>query len=358
MKIAQVGSLWENTPPPLYGGTERIVSFLTEGLVARGHEVTLFAAGTSHTKAKLVSVYPRPLFRDHIAWTNLMYPLLHITEAFDHADEFDIIHIHLNKSSDYLALPLAQPMKQKVVFTLHFPYPASQNRIDRHAVLQKYNDLNYVSISNSQRKGGRNLNWVATVYNGIDLSPFTFHLKPQDYLLWLGKFNPDKGTKEAIEAAKKAGRKILIAGAIDNLEGADFVYWEKEVKPLIDGKTVVFVGEVDDAEKNKLCGEAYAFLNPIKWNEPFGLVMVEAMAAGCPVISFAQGAAPELIRDGETGFLVNSVDEMAAAVEKIPTIDRNHCRHHVEKHFTKEIMTKNYESIYQQIITPINSISP
>lgn len=354
MKIAQVAPLWENIPPPLYGGTERIVYNLTEGLVKRGHEVTLFACGTSKTSARLAAVYPRPLFRDHIAWTNLMYPLLNITEAFDRAGEFDVIHVHLNKSSDYLALPLAVPIKHKVVFTLHFPYPASQDRADRRAVLQKYKDLQYLSISNSQRRSGENLNWIATVYNGIDLAPFHLNTSPKDYLLWLGKFNPDKGTKEAIQTAKKAGRPILIAGAIDKLEGADFDYWEKEVKPLIDNTQVKFVGEVDDVAKNDLYGHAYAFLNPIKWNEPFGLVMVEAGACGTPVISFANGAAPELIKDAATGFLVDNVDQMVGAIGKIGQIDRTACRSHVEANFTSEIMVTNYEKVYKMIFSTKN----
>lgn len=354
MKIAQVAPLWENIPPPLYGGTERIVSSVSEELVKKGHDVTLFAVGTSQTKAKLVSVYPRPLFRDRIPWTNIMYPLLNITEAFDRASAFDIIHVHLNKSSDYLALPLAIPIKHKVVFTLHFPYPAGQKRTDRHEVFQKYKDLQYISISNSQRQGGENLNWVATVYNGIDLTPFTLNLSPKDYLLWLGKFNPDKGTKEAISAAKKANRKIIIAGAIDKLEGADFEYWEKEIKSLIDDDQVVFVGEVDDVKKNELYGNAYAFLNPIQWNEPFGLVMVEAGACGAPVISFKNGAAAELIRDGETGYLVDGIDQMVEAIGKINHINRAACRKHVESRFTAEIMTANYEKTYEMIFSTKN----
>ncbi|HLC94164.1 MAG TPA: glycosyltransferase family 4 protein [Patescibacteria group bacterium] len=352
MKIAQIAPLWENIPPTLYGGTERIVHSLTEGLVKRGHEVTLFATGSSKTSARLVSVYPRSLFRDGVTWTNIMYPLLNITQCFDRQSEFDIIHMHLNKSSDYLSLPLARQFPHKVVFTLHFPYPASQARHDRHLVLQKYKDLQYISISNSQRKGGENLNWVATVYNGIDMSHFHLNSNAsKDYLLWVGKFNPDKGTKEAIEAARLAKRKIMIAGAVDNLEGADFEYWDKHVKPLIDNKQVIFAGEVDDLKKDDLYGNAYCFLNPITWNEPFGLVMTEAMATGCPVISFAQGAAPELIIDGKTGFVVSSVDEMVAKIRDVDHIDRAFCRRHVEQHFTDGIMVENYEKVYKDLIS-------
>ena len=349
LRIAQVGSLWENTPPDKYGGTERIVSALTEGLVARGHDVTLFACGTAKTKAKLVSIYPRPLFRDGVPWTNLMYPLLNITEAFDREKEFDILHVHLNKSSDYLALPIAKPIKNKVFFTLHFPYPISQNRIDRHQVLQKYKDLNFISISNAQRKGGENLNWVGTVYNGVDIKSLQFNPTPKDYFLWLGKFNPDKGTKEAILAAKQAGVKLLVAGAIDKLEGADFQYYQ-EVKPLIDEKQIVFVSEVKEQDKSRLFGEAIAFLNPIKWNEPFGLVIAEALACGTPVISFRQGAAPEIITDGETGFFVDNIDQMVQKINQVKNISREKCRQRIEQNFTTEIMVNNYEAIYKRLL--------
>ncbi len=349
LRIAQVGTIWENTPPPKYGGTERIVHYLTEGLVKKGYDVTLFATGASKTAAKLRSVYPNALFRDGIPWRNLMYPLLHITEAFDHHEEFDIIHVHLNKSSDYLALPLAKLIKQKVVFTLHFPYPTPQNRPDRNLVFQKYKDLNYVSISNSQRRGGENLNWLGTVYNGVDTSLYTFNPKPESHFLWLGKFNPDKGVKEAILAAKKAGVKLLIAGAIDKLEGEDFRYYNEEVKPLIDNQQINYIGELNDSTKNKVYGEAVGFLNPIKWNEPFGLVMAESMAAGTPVIGFANGAAPEIIVDRETGYLVNSVDEMAERIPHIREIERLKCRERIENHFTVEQMVEGYCKIYQRL---------
>lgn len=351
LRIAQLGTIWENTPPPKYGGTERIVHYLTEGLVKDGYDVTLFATGASKTAAKLRSIYPNALFRDGIPWKNLMYPLLHITEAFDHEAEFDIIHVHLNKSSDYMALPLAKPVKQKVVFTLHFPYPVSQHRFDRHRVFQKYKDLNYVSISNSQRLGGENLHWVDTVYNGVDTSLYTFNPIPKDYFLWLGKFNPDKGVKEAIMAAKKANVKLLVAGTIDNLEGEDFRYYNEEVKPLIDNKQIVYIGELDDNTKNKVYGEAVGFLNPIKWNEPFGLVMAESLATGTPVISFKNGAAPEIIVDRESGFLVDNVDQMAERIAHIREIERIKCRRRIEEKFTVEKMVKGYEKVYNKIKT-------
>lgn len=349
MRIALISTPWIKVPPVGYGGTEAVVTNLTEGLVKKGHDVTLFATGASKTSAKLRSIYPNALFRDGVPWTNIMYILLHITEVFDHHEEFDIIHIHLNKSSDYIALPLAKPIKNKVVFTLHFPYPTSQNRKDRHLVLQKYKDFNYVSISNSQRSGGENLNWLGTVYNGVDTSLYTFNPNPKDYFLWLGKFNPDKGAKEAILAAKKAGVKLLVAGAVDNLEGEDSRYYNEEVKPLIDNKQVVYVGELDDQAKNKIYGEAVGFLNPIKWNEPFGLVMAESMATGTPVIGFKNGAAPEIIVDRETGFLVSTVDEMVERISHIREIERLKCRQRIENNFTIEQMINGYCKIYQRI---------
>lgn len=348
--IAQVAPLWENVPPLYYGGTERIVSYLTEGLVKQDHDVTLFACGTSKTQGRLVSVYPRPLFRDGIAWTNIMYPLLHLSRVFDHADEFDLIHIHLNKSSDYLALPLAAPHKRKVVFTLHFPYPTSQLRVDRHLVLQKYRDLNYVSISNAQRRGGENLNWLATVYNGIDLTPYKFSSQPKDYFLWIGKFNPDKGVYEAIMAAKEAGVKLILGGKIDQLEREDLQYYREKVEPLVDNQQIVYVGELNDSQKNEYYGGAIAFLNPVQWNEPFGLTMTESMACGTPVIAFANGATPEIVVDGQTGFLVDSVPAMVNRIREISRLNRAACRQRVEELFTAEQMTNNYLNVFNKMI--------
>lgn len=358
LRIAQIAPLWEQLPPPLYGGTERVVSLLTEGLVKKGHDVTLFACGNSQTKAKLISVYPRPLFRDGIPWTDVIYPTLNITAAFDRAADFDIIHMHLNKSSDYLAMPLAKDIKHKVVFTLHFPYPLIQNRVSRHEYFQKYKDMNFVSISNTQREKGENLNWLGTVYNGIDLSPYSFHPKPKDYFAWLGKFNPDKGVVEAIQAVKMAGEKLIMAGKIDEMEKDDYRYFKEQVEPHIDGHQIQFLGEADNKKKNELFGNAKAFLNPIKWNEPFGLVMTEAMATGAPVISFARGAATEIVVDGTTGYLVKNVDDMVNRMKKIGDIKRAACRARVEDLFSAETMVDEYEKIFYRMMEDISSHSP
>lgn len=352
LRIAQIGSLWENIPPEKYGGTERIIWSLTEGLQKKGHKVTLFACGTAKTSAKLVSVYPRPLTEDGIDWNNLTYPLLNITACFDRQQEFDIIHMHLNKVSDFTSLPLFKTIKNKVIFTLHFPYPAIREKYDRHLVLQKYKDLNYVSISNNARKGGENLNWIATVYNGIEESDFTFWENSDNYYLWVGKFNHDKGPDKAIAVAKKTGIKLILAGKIDRLEKEDYAYFKQRIEPRIDQKQITYIGEIGGKKKNEIFGKAKAFLNPINWNEPFGLVMAESLAVGTPVISYRNGAAEEIIVNGETGFLVDSLEEMVQKIPKVDLIDRKKCRQRFEEHFTAKIMVENYEKLYKSILDP------
>jgi len=350
LKIAQIAPLWENIPPKRYGGTERVLFNLTEGLIKRGHNVTLFAAGTARTSANLISVYPRPLVDAGIPWTNITYPLLNLTAAFDLEKKFDIIHVHLNKASDYLALPLARYIKDKIVFTLHFPYPFSSKTQDRHRVFQKYKDLNYVSISNAQRQGGKNLNWLGTVYNGIDTKIYKFNPNPKNYFIWVGRFNPDKGVREAVMAAKKAKVNLILAGKLNPKgEPEDYAYYKAQIKPLVDGKQILHIKELDDKLKNHLMGNAIGFLNPIKWNEPFGLVMTESMATGTPVISFRAGAAPELIKHGKTGFLVKDTSEMSQKIRQIKKISRQDCRRRVEKYFSSDAMTENYVKIYKKI---------
>ncbi len=350
LKIAQVGSIWYNTPPLTYGGTERVVFNLTEELVKKGHDITLFASGSSRTSAKLQSIHPKALFDDGVAGTNSTYPLLHITNALDQAEKFDILHIHISRASEYVAFPLARFLKHKVVFTTHFPYPESPEQIDRHRILQKYKDLNFISISNAQRKGGENLNWTHTVYDGIDITPFVFNADPSNYLCWVGRFTPDKGPLEAIEAAKAAGIKIKMAGNIDTLKDEDREYFEKSIKPHIDGDQVEYTGEVNEKEKSELMGSALALLMPIKWNEPFGLVMAEAMACGTPVIALRNGAAPEIVDDTKTGFIVDTVTEMSERIKEIDSIDRHACRARVEAMFTSEKMADNYIKAYEDII--------
>lgn len=347
MRIAQVSSIYEDTPPKLYGGTERVVSSITEGLIKNGHDVTLFATGSSQTKAKLVSVIDGPLYRKGIGKSNLTYPLLNFTEAFERQDQFDILHFHLSLISDYTALLGAKYIPTKTLFTIHFTAPEKKGYPDRHLLLEKYKQLNFVSISKSHRDGFPSLNWLGTVYNGIELSQLTFNATPKDYALWLGKFRIEKGAKEAILAAKKAGIKLILAGGIDIEDERDHRYYENEVKPLIDGKQIVFVGEKGGMEKDELLGNAICLLNPINWDEPFGLAPVEAMATGTPVISFKRGALAETVKDGETGYLVDGLEGMVQRITQIKQINRAACRKHVEENFSAEKMVKEYEKLYE-----------
>lgn len=351
LRIAQIGTIWETTPPPLYGGTERIVYNLTEELVRRGHDVTLFATGDSKTSGKLESVYPRALYRDGIPWSNPLYPLLHLTNAFDKTDLFDIIHMHFNTRQDYVALALSGYIKTPTIFTIHFVMPAEDDKgkQDRLLLLKKYRNHNFVTLTKAQQTLDF-LNYAGTVYNGLDFSDFKFNAKPENYIAWLGRFCHDKGTAEAIAVAKKTGMKIVMGGKIDWANEEYMKYYNEKVKPHIDGKQIVYLGELGDKEKIELLKNAKAVLNPINWNEPFGLVTIEAMACGTPVIAFDRGPVREQIIEGKTGFIVKNIDEMAEAVGKIDKIDRAFCRDHAVKNFSAKAMAEGYEEIYNKVI--------
>lgn len=351
LRIAQIGTIWETTPPPLYGGTERITSVLTEELVKRGHNVTLFATGDSKTSARLESVYPRALYRDGVPWTNPLYPLLHLTNAFDKADQFDIIHTHFNTRQDYVSLALAGCIKTPTIFTIHFVMPSEgdKEKRDRLWLLKKYKNRNFVTISNSQQKLNF-LNYAGTVYNGLDFSEFKFNPRPQEYIAWLGRFCHNKGTAEAIAVAKKTGMKLIMGGKIDWANEEYMKYYNEKVKPEIDGKQIVYLGELGDKEKIELLRNAKVLLNPINWSEPFGLVTIEAMACGTPVIAFDRGPIREQIIEAKTGYIVRNIDEMAKAVGKIDKIDRAFCRDHAVKNFSAKAMAEGYEEVYKKVI--------
>jgi len=340
MRIAQVAPLWERVPPPAYGGIELVVGLLTDELVRRGHEVTLFASGDSISLAKLESVHPQALRLDPTIKEYGIYEMLQMSRVYEKASEFDIIHSHMGCA----ALPYTKLVKTPTVHTLHGIFTPDNEKMFTHARSQPY-----VSISDAQREPRLDLNCVATVYNGIDLSTYKFHEKPQDppYLAFLGRISPEKGTHLAIEIAKRSGWRLKMAGKVDVV---DVKYFEQEIKPLIDGKQIEYLGEANHEQKNELIGGAVATLFPITWREPFGLVMVESMAAGTPVIAMNLGSTSEVIAHGKTGFLCHNVDEFIQAIDKAAQLNRYACREHVMNHFSVQRMTDGYEAVYQQIL--------
>ncbi len=353
LKIAQVAPLWLSLPPKKYGGTERIAYYLTEGLVKRGHKVTLFASGDSQTKAKLIPGWPKCLIKETlhgkpIPWGNSVLPLLNISQAFEMADKFDIIHVHENAIC--LSNFFTRLVKTPVVTTIHDDFPVPKNK-DRWVAFKKYKNNNYISISKSHRNWGKKLglNFVANIYNGVDINLLKFKSKKGEYLVWLGRSAPKKGAKEAIIIAKQAKEKLILAGRVDVNSPVSREYFQKQMKPYFN-KDIKFIGEVNDSQKTKLLGNAKALLYPITWEEPFGLVMTEAMACGTPVIVFDRGSVREVVNDGKTGFIVKNIKEAVNAVKKIDRIDRKECRKWVEKNFTIEKMVDNYEKAYYKIL--------
>jgi glycosyltransferase involved in cell wall biosynthesis len=340
MRIAQVAPLWERVPPPAYGGIELVVGLLTDELVRRGHEVTLFASGDSISLAKLESVHPCALRLDRTVKEYSVYDMLNLARVYEQAEEFDIIHSHIG----FPALTYAKLVKTPTVHTLHGIFTPDNEKMFKHAKNQPY-----VSISDAQREQRLGLNCVATVYNGIDVNSYKFYAQPEEppYLAFLGRISPEKGTHLAIEIAKKAGWRLKMAGKVDVV---DVEYYENEIKPLIDGKQIEYLGEANHEQKNALMGGAVATLFPITWREPFGLVMVESMASGTPVIAMNLGSTQEVIAHGKTGFLCNSIEECVSAISKVAELDRFACRENVWNRFSVQNMTDGYEAVYRKIL--------
>lgn len=361
MKIAQLVSPWLPVPPKGYGGTELVVYYLTEGLVKKGHEVTLFASGDSQTSARLHSIFPKALGNSGELKTHPLSPLLHYIECFERADEFDIIHNH----AQYMAMFLADLVKTPVVHTIHGSFTKEDvPEEDRRQTLRKFKGQNIISISNSQRRGLPDLNYVATVYNGIDLSEFEYS-ETASGLCWMGRITEKKGPLDAITVANGLNMKLMMAGAIDPV---DRPYFEKVLKPLIENSDlIVFREEIKREEKKDLYKKALCTLYPIHWEEPFGLVMIESMACGTPVIAYNRGSVAEIVRDGVTGFIIDldgeerpgngswiikkkGIEGLIEAVKRIGGIDRKVCRKHVEENFTMERMVDNYLGVYEQLL--------
>ncbi|MBD3882277.1 glycosyltransferase family 4 protein [Phormidium tenue FACHB-886] len=340
MRIAQVAPLWERVPPPAYGGIELVVGLLTDELVRRGHEVTLFASGDSLTLADLASVHPQALRLDPNVKEYGIYEMLHLSKVCERADEFDVIHSHMGCA----ALSYAKLVKTPMVHTLHGVFTPDNRKMYSYAKEQPY-----ISISNTQRDAELGLNCVATVYNGIDISSHKFFAEPDEppYLAFLARMSPEKGPQHAITIAKATGLPLKMAGKVDVV---DVEFFETEIKPHIDGEQIQFLGEANHTQKNELMGRAIATLFPITWREPFGLVMVESMAAGTPVIAMRLGSTPEVIQPNVSGYLCDSVEECIEAVQKVREIDRLGCREYVSNRFGVKQMTDGYEAVYQQVI--------
>jgi glycosyltransferase involved in cell wall biosynthesis len=338
MKIAQIAPLWERVPPVTYGGTELVVSRVTDELVRRGHDVTLFASGDSQTLARLEALSPQALRLDPDIKEHVMYELFETGEVYQRAAEFDIIHSHVGVWS----LPLASLVSTPTVHTLHGIFTR-----DNRKVFSQHRMQPYISISNAQRQ--LDLNYVSTVYNGIRIEDFPFFTQPQEphYLAFLGRFSPEKGPQHAINIAKQTGLSLKMAGKIDVV---DAKFFEQEIAPHIDGKQIEFLGEVNHLQKAELLGNAAITLFPITWSEPFGLVMIESMATGTPVIAMSMGSAPEVIAHGVSGFVCQSYEEMAEIVPQALQLDRQKCREHVENNFTVTQMVNGYEAVYEKLV--------
>jgi glycosyltransferase involved in cell wall biosynthesis len=341
MRIAQIAPLYESVPPKLYGGTERIVSYLTEELVRAGHEVTLFASGDSVTDAELVACSPASLRLDPRVVDPMPIHVNMIEKVMRRAQEFDLIHFHV----DFLHFPVVRGMAEKTLTTLH----GRLDLPDYHEVFSTFSRLPLVSVSDDQRRPMPPVNWAATVHHGLpaDLLPFKAQANG-GYLAFIGRISPEKGPDRAIEIASRAGLPLKIAAKVDR---ADREYWESTIKPMIEANPhVEYVGEIDEIRKASFLGDALALLFPINWPEPFGLVMIEAMSCGTPVVAFRCGSTAEVIENGRSGMLVKGVEEAVEAVKRLDQIDRATVRSCFQRRFTAGRMAAQYGEVYRRLL--------
>jgi len=338
MRIAQVAPLYESVPPKLYGGTERVVSYLTEELVRQGHEVTLFASGDSQTSATLVAACPQALWQNANCHETLPQHIRMLELVFHDVSRFDVIHFHM----DYLHFPLLRRHPCASATTVH----GCLNVPDVGPLFVEYRGVPLVSISDAQRRPLPDANWQATVYHGLPRELHSYRKEPGSYLAFLGRMSPEKRVDRAIDIARKAGMKLKIAAKIYPEERA---YFKETIEPLLrlSHDWVEYIGEVGGREKDEFLGGARALLFPIDWPEPFGLVMIEAMACGTPVIAWRNGSVPEIVDNGVTGFVVDSLDAAVRAVEQVNCLDRSACRHTFEQRFDATRMTRDYVEVYR-----------
>jgi glycosyltransferase involved in cell wall biosynthesis len=339
MRVAQVSPLYESVPPKSYGGTERVVSYLTEELVRMGHDVTLFASGDSTTAARLIAPCEQSLRLSKKCIDVHAHHVLQLELVTRHCDSFDVIHYH----TDYFHFPLSRRMKTPNVTTLH----GRLDIPDLRGLYAEFADAPLISISNSQRRPLRRAHWVGTVYHGLPDDLYQFHPTSDGYLAFIGRFSPEKRPDRAIKIAKTTGMPIKVAAKIDR---SDKAYFERVVRPLLDDPLVEYVGEIGEKEKDEFLGRAAALIFPIEWPEPFGLVMIEAMACGTPVIATAFGAVPEVLEHGTTGIIVSRFDDLPRAVEQIDKIDRKRCRETFLERFTARRMAADYVRIFEQML--------
>lgn len=338
MKIAQIAPLVESVPPQAYGGTERVVSYLTEALVGMGHEVTLYASGDSITAARLVPVTERglrldPHHPDPLVWATLM-----VEQVFESAARFDVLHFHI----DYLHFPLARRCRTPSLTTLH----GRQDLPDLAALYRHFREQPVISISDSQREPLPFANWCATIHHGLPVDLYRFHPEPADYFAFVGRLSPEKRVDRAIDIAIACGTRLRIGAKVDP---ADQHYFETVVRPLLSHPLVEYIGEVPEKEKDEFIGGARALLFPIDWPEPFGLVMIEALACGTPVLSYPGGSVPEVLEHGVTGFIVNDRQQAIAAARRMDRIDRRRCRQAFEDRFTARVMAERYLEVYRSL---------
>ncbi len=334
LRVGILAPIAWRVPPRAYGPWERVVAILTEGLVARGVDVTLFATADSLTSARLAAVAPRP-YAEEPPLDAKVWECLHIAHAFERAAEFDLLHNHF----DFLPLSYSGLIRTPVLTTIH---GFSSDRI--LPVYERYNaTTHYVAISDADRHP--HLAYAATIYHGIPLEEFTFRREPDDYLLFFGRIHPDKGAAEAIEVARRAGRRLLLAGIVH-----DEAYFARAIAPRLDGDRVAFLGMADPARRDALLGGASALLHLIDFDEPFGLSMIEAMACGTPVIAYRRGSIPEVVDEGETGYIVGDIEEAVAAVPRAAALDRARIRRRAEERFSQGRMVEDYLRVYEAIL--------
>jgi glycosyltransferase involved in cell wall biosynthesis len=339
MKIAQVAPLFESVPPKGYGGTERVVSYLTEELVRQGHEVTLFASGDSVTRAHLVSAVGHSIRAQVGDQSWMAYHTMQMDQVAQTAQEFDVIHFH----TDYLHFPLARKLGTPHITTMH-------GRLDLpelSSVFHRFTDCPLVSISASQRQPLPDANWYGTVHHGLPADLYTCRTDPGGYFVFIGRISREKRLDRAIDIAERSGMRLYIGAKIDK---ADEPYFNESIKPLLHLPMVEYIGEVDERQKRELLEHANALLFPIDWPEPFGLVMIEAFCCGTPVIAYRCGSVPEIMEEGVTGFVVTSQEEALRAAQAVTTLDRSKCRDSFERRFTAEHMANAYHRIYQTVI--------